>query len=101
MDLVEGGPPDRADRRCPTVPTHTARHLCSTDLARMRWELHAIATFASHRHTDSTLTYIHLSGRYLADNLSRGMEQIHGWRVQMLPRLGEQAGQAGDAVTVS
>jgi integrase len=31
--------------------THTTRHLCLTDLARMGWELHAIATFAGHRHT--------------------------------------------------
>lgn len=75
----------------PRFSTHTTRHLCLTDLARMGWELHAIATFAGHRHTDSTLTYIHLSGRDLADKLSRGMEQIHGWRVQMLARLGEQA----------
>lgn len=75
----------------PRFSTHTTRHLCLTDLARMGWELHAIATFAGHRHTDSTLTYIHLSGRDLADKLSRGMEQIHGWRVQMLARLGDQA----------
>ncbi|MEU9198345.1 site-specific integrase [Streptomyces hundungensis] len=42
----------------PRSSTHTTRHLCLTDLARMGWELHAIATFAGHRHTDSTLTYI-------------------------------------------
>ena len=53
--------------------THTTRHLCLTDLARMGWEVHAIAAFAGHRHTDSTLRYIHLSGRGLADKLSRGM----------------------------
>nr|WP_269330486.1 site-specific integrase [Kineosporia babensis] len=51
--------------------THTTRHLCLTDLARMGWELHAIATFAGHRNTDSTLRYIHLSGRDLADKLAR------------------------------
>ena len=61
--------------------THTTRHLCLTDLARMGWELHAIASFAGHRHTDSTLQYIHLSGRDLADKLGRGMEHIHAWRV--------------------
>lgn len=38
--------------------THTTRHLCLTDLARMGWELHAIATFAGHRSTESTLAYI-------------------------------------------
>jgi len=42
----------------PRFSTHTTRHLCLTDLARMGWELHAIATFAGHRSTDSTLRYI-------------------------------------------
>ena len=64
--------------------THTTRHLCLTDLARMGWELHALASFAGHRHTDSTLQYIHLSGRDLADKLARGMDHIHAWRIQML-----------------
>lgn len=74
----------------PQFSTHTTRHLCLTDLARMGWELHTIATFAGHRSTETTLTYIHLSGRELADKLNRGMQQIHGWRVDMLTRLGEQ-----------
>jgi integrase/recombinase XerD len=68
----------------PQFSTHTLRHLCLTDLARMGWEIHAIAAVAGHRHTDSTLAYIHLSGRDLADKLSRGMDHIHAWRVQML-----------------
>ncbi|MCH0561501.1 site-specific integrase [Streptomyces sp. MUM 16J] len=72
----------------PRFSTHTTRHLCLTDLARMGWELHAIATFAGHRNTDSTMTYIHLSGRDLAEKLNQGMEQIHSWRVDMLARLG-------------
>jgi integrase/recombinase XerD len=75
----------------PRFSTHTTRHLCLTDLARMGWELHAIAAFAGHRSTDATLTYIHLSGRDLADKLSRGMDQIHGWRVEMLSGLGDPA----------
>jgi integrase len=68
----------------PRFSTHTTRHLCLTDLARMGWEIHAIATFAGHRHTDSTLQYIHLSGRDLADKLAAGMQHIHAWRVAML-----------------
>jgi integrase len=68
----------------PRFSTHTVRHLCLTDLARMGWELHAIATFAGHRHIDSTLAYIHLSGRDLANKLNQGMGHIHGWRVAML-----------------
>ena len=68
----------------PRFSTHTTRHLCLTDLARMGWELHAIATFAGHRSTDPTLRYIHLSGRELAEKLAASMLQIHAWRVGML-----------------
>ncbi|WP_328864787.1 tyrosine-type recombinase/integrase [Streptomyces sp. NBC_00304] len=73
----------------PRFSTHTTRHLCLTDLARMGWELHAIATFAGHRSTESTLTYIHLSGRDLAEKLNRGMQQIRSWRVDMLTRAAQ------------
>ncbi|QOV40896.1 site-specific integrase [Streptomyces ferrugineus] len=73
----------------PRFSTHTTRHLCLTELARMGWELHAIASFAGHRSTESTLTYIHLSGRDLAEKLNRGMQQIHSWRVDMLTRTGQ------------
>jgi site-specific recombinase XerD len=68
----------------PRFSTHTMRHLCLTDLARMGWELHAIATFAGHRSTESTLRYIHLSGRELSDKLNRAMAGIHAQRVGML-----------------
>ena len=68
----------------PRFSTHTTRHLCLTDLARMGWELHAIATFAGHRSTESTLRYIHLSGRDLADKLEPGMARSTRWRVGQL-----------------
>ena len=64
----------------------------SFHLARMGWEIHAIATFAGHRHTDSTLQYIHLSGRDLADKLAAGMQHIHAWRVAMLTDAPDAAG---------
>jgi integrase/recombinase XerD len=67
--------------------THTTRHLCLTDLARMGWELHAISALAGHSSTESTLRYIHLSGRDLADKLSRSMDHIHAWRVEALTRM--------------
>lgn len=54
----------------------------------MGWELHAIATFAGHRSTDSTLQYIHLSGRELSAKLSSSMAQVHAWRVAMLAGTG-------------
>jgi site-specific recombinase XerD len=68
----------------PQFSTHTTRHLCLTDLARIGWELHAIATFAGHASTDSTLRYIHLSGRELSGKLNQAMAGIHAWRVSLL-----------------
>jgi integrase/recombinase XerD len=53
----------------------------------MGWELHAIATFAGHRNPESTMTYIHLSGRDLAGKLTCGMKHIHSWRVDNLAAL--------------
>lgn len=64
--------------------THTPRHLCLTDLARANWDIHEIARFAGHRSIQSTLLYIHLSGRDLAEKLERGMASIHEWRVRMI-----------------
>jgi integrase len=64
--------------------THTTRHLCLTDLARANWDVQEIATFAGHRSIQTTLLYIHLSGRELASKLAKGMAEIHAWRTQML-----------------
>jgi integrase len=67
----------------PRFATHTPRHLCLTDLARAGWDLHDIARFAGHRSTQTTLQYIHLNCRDLADKLERGMAQIHAWRATL------------------
>jgi site-specific recombinase XerD len=79
----------------PRFATHTLRHLCLTDLARAGWELHAIATFAGHRNTETTMRYIHLSGRDLAEKLQRGMDQIHAWRIEQLARVDIDPAPAG------
>lgn len=68
----------------PQFTTHTPRHLCLTDLARADWDIHEIATFAGHRSIQTTLLYIHLSGRELAAKRERGMAEIHAWRTAML-----------------
>jgi integrase len=85
---VVRGIADRAD--VPRFSTHTLRHLCLTDLARAGWELHAIATFAGHRSLTTTLQYIHLSGRDLAAKLTRGMAEVHAWRVAQIGELLEE-----------
>jgi integrase/recombinase XerD len=63
--------------------THSSRHLCLTDLARADWDVHEIAAFAGHRSIQTTLLYIHLSGRELALKLSKGMAEIHAWRTRL------------------
>jgi integrase/recombinase XerD len=68
----------------PQLTTHTFRHLCLTDLARSGWDLHEIAIYAGHRSLETTMLYIHLSGRDLSDKLHRGMQSIHRWRVAMV-----------------
>ena len=68
----------------PQFSTHTLRHLCLTDLARAGWDLHEIAAFAGHQTPQTTLRYIHLSGRDLAAKLQQGMASIHAWRIRLL-----------------
>ncbi len=66
---------------------HALRHLRLTDLARCGWDIHEIALFAGHRSTDTTLQYIHLSGRDLKAKVERSMASIHAWRVQMIAEV--------------
>jgi integrase/recombinase XerD len=66
--------------KVPQFTPHTLRHLCLTDLARANWDIHEIATFAGHRNIQTTMLYIHLSGRDLAKKLARGMAEIHAVR---------------------
>lgn len=66
-----------------SLTTHTPRHLRLTDLARSNWDLLEIAAFAGHRNTQTTVLYIHLSGRELAAKLERGMAEIHSQRIRL------------------
>lgn len=68
---------------------HTLRHLCLTDLARSHWDIHEIATFAGHRNLHTTMIYIHLSGRELADKIERGMASIYTWRIETMKEIFE------------
>jgi integrase/recombinase XerD len=70
------------------LTTHTMRHICLTDLARAGWDIHEIARFAGHRSTETTLLYIHLSGRDLAAKFAHGMAAIHQWRVALISQGG-------------
>jgi integrase/recombinase XerD len=79
----------RIAQRCnlPQFTPHTLRHLCLTDLARVGWDIHEIATFAGHRSIQTTLLYVHLSGRDLSRKLAVGMAQIHAQRTRMLGEM--------------
>ncbi len=62
--------------------THTQRHLCLTHLARAGWSLQDLAIFAGHRNLQTTLMYIHLSGRELGPKYAHAMQQIRSWAEQ-------------------
>jgi integrase len=68
----------------PAFTPHTLRHLRLTDLARADWDIHEIATFAGHRSLQSTMLYIHLSGRDLAAKLQRSLAALHAERTSKL-----------------
>jgi integrase/recombinase XerD len=76
-------------RRCnlPRLTPHTLRHLCLTDLARANWDIGDIAAFAGHCSTQTTMLYVHLSGRDLAAKLARGMSEIHAYRVALMKEI--------------
>lgn len=71
----------------PQCSTHTFRHLRLTDLARAGWELYELATYAGHRSIQTTLQYVHLSGRELAAKFGQSMAQLHEWRTAQLAGL--------------
>ena len=68
----------------PAFSTHTLRHLCLTDLARMGWDLHEIARLAGHQNLDTTKQYIHLSARDLAQRFRETMTLLHAQRLEIL-----------------
>lgn len=63
---------------------HTLRHLRLTDLARARWEIYEIADFAGHCSHSTTLIYIHLSGRDIAERLEATTSKINDRRLGIL-----------------
>lgn len=71
----------------PQFSTHTLRHLCLTDLARAGWDLHEIALFAGHRSTQTTLQYVHLSGRELSVRVASTLANLHRFRLQPLEEV--------------
>jgi site-specific recombinase XerD len=71
----------------PKFSTHSFRHLRLTDLARAGWSIEEIAQYAGHRDLQTTLMYIHLSGRELAAKFRRTMDSLHTRREKLLSGL--------------
>lgn len=67
--------------------THTFRHLRLTDLARAEWTVDQIAQYAGHRDLATTMTYIHLSGRELAERFHKATTSLHVERERLLTNL--------------
>lgn len=59
----------------PRFTTHTLRHTRLTDLARLGWELYAIAKFAGHLNPETTLLYIHLGSTELNDRMAHTLRR--------------------------
>lgn len=68
----------------PLISTHTFRHLCLTELARVGGDIHEIAAFAGHRRIQSTLLYIHLSARDLSSRFNYTVASLHTCRLTVL-----------------
>ena len=58
----------------PRFTPHTFRHLRLTHMARAGFELLEIAKYAGHRSLETTMQYIHLSGRDLDVKVARNMQ---------------------------
>lgn len=57
----------------PRFSPHTFRHLRLTHMARAGFELLEIARYAGHRQLETTMIYIHLSGRDLGEKVARNL----------------------------
>lgn len=63
----------------PQFTSHTLRHLRLTQMARADMDIHHIALYAGHATTQTTLLYIHLSGRDLSRSVTRSLADVDRW----------------------
>ena len=85
MGVVEGHACTGCAHRIePFQPAHAAPSAPDRPRTCGGWDLHLIARFAGHRSLQTTLRYIHLSGRDIAAQLERSMDDLHRWRMDLL-----------------
>jgi integrase/recombinase XerD len=70
----------------PRFHPHTLRHLSLTDLARGGMEVLELMAFARHENIETTMIYIHLSGRDLARAFKKASVNLHKWRAARFAR---------------
>lgn len=68
----------------PGFTPHTFRHLRLTHLALKGLGLHEIATFAGHRSLESTMVYLHLSGRHIDGRIAGSILGIEAQTHELL-----------------
>jgi site-specific recombinase XerD len=73
-----------ADADLPQFTTHTLRHLRLTHLAVKGLGLHEIATYAGHRSLESTMAYVHLSGRHIDERVTATLLEVEAAACEIL-----------------
>ena len=68
----------------PQFTTHTLRHLRLTHLAVKGLGLHEIATYAGHRSLESTMAYVHLSGRHIDERVTATLLEVEAAACEIL-----------------
>jgi integrase len=76
-----------AQAELPRFSPHTFRHLRLTHLARAGFELLEIARYAGHRQLETTMVYIHLSGRELGEKVARNMRVLEEQLAEVADQL--------------
>ena len=76
-----------AQAELPHFSPHTFRHLRLTHLARAGFELLEIARYAGHRQLETTMVYIHLSGRELGEKVARNMRVLEEQLAEVADQL--------------
>lgn len=68
----------------PQFTPHTLRHLRLTHLAVKGLGLHEIATYAGHRSLESTMAYVHLSGRHIDERVTATLLEVEAAACEIL-----------------
>jgi integrase/recombinase XerD len=74
----------RAQARLPQFHPHTLRHLRLTHMARAGMDVAEIQAFAGHRSIETTMLYLHLTGREISDKVAKNMKLLNDKLAQLV-----------------